>query len=230
MKLKFIKLIFPSKILTINCNLNFFKLGRGLEKFLRRNSYSSGDERDTTASITTSKSKYNKTKSLESLNEAARQEVITTSSPKSPKTPPKKTEPEGSKHMEPTKVVVKQTSEKVDKKKSFNYESIIEITLPQQPAQQSQSMSMLQADQSKDRSETIEEPIKPIICTPKQSKIPLQAQTSADKRMSPSSGNDESFVSNKQNPLMEWDSFIPVSILFYLLLCSSYFDMELFLN
>lgn len=187
-----------------------------MEKFLRRNSFSSGDERDTTASITTSKSNRNKTKSLESLNEAARQEVTTTlKHPKSPKTPPKKTpEPEAAKPMEPTKVVVKQTSEKVDKKKSFNYESIIEITLPQQPAQQIQSMPMLQADQSKDRSEAIEEPIKPIICTPKQTKIPLQAQTSGDKRMSPSSGNDESFVSNKQNPLMEWDSFIPVSVLF----------------
>lgn len=184
-----------------------------MEKFLRRNSYSSGDERDTTASITTSKSNRNKTKSLESVNEAARQEAIITSQPKSPKTPPRKAEPEASKPMEPTKVVVKQTSEKVDKKKSFNYESIIEITLPQQPAQ-IQSMPMLQGDQSKDRSETIEEPIKPIICTPKQSKIPLQTQTSGDKRMSPSSGNDESFVSNKQNPLMEWDSFIPVSILF----------------
>lgn len=164
---------------------------------------------------------------MESLHEPAKQEA--TPQTKSPKTPPKKQEPEAAKLMEPTKVVVKQTSEKVDKKKSFNYESVIEITLPQQPQPILQPMPMLM-DQSKDRSENIEEPIKPIICTPKQSKIPLQPQTSADKRMSPSSGNDESFVSNKQNPLMEWDTFIPVSIFIVVAMHSKIFIKSLFLN
>lgn len=104
-----------------------------------------------------------------------------------------------SKSMEQAKVVVKQSGEKVDKKKSqFNYESVIEITLPSAPAQPS-----IILDASRDKTlveEKLEEPITPIICTPK---IPQH------KNMSPPSVH-ESFVSNKQNP-MEWDSFIPVS-------------------
>ena len=102
--------------------------------------------------------------------------------------------------MEQAKVVVKQSGEKFDKKKSqFNYESIIEITLPSAPAQ-----STAIFDISHDKTfveEKLEEPITPIICTPK---IPQQ-----HNNMSPTSVH-ESFVSNKQNP-MEWDSFIPVS-------------------
>lgn len=192
-----------------------------MEKFLRRNSYSSADERETSTSITTSKSNRNKTKSLESLHEPSKEEATKNKSPKTP--PSKKEQPEAVKPMEPTKVVVKQTSEKVDKKKSFNYESIIEITLPQQPTQ-FQPMPTI-SDISKDRSENIEEPIKPVICTPKQSKIQARPHTSDDKRMSPGSGNDESFVSNKQNPLMEWDSFIPVSIYFYY--CCHAFTIEI---
>lgn len=103
--------------------------------------------------------------------------------------------------MEHAKVVVKQSGEKLDKKKSqFNYESVIEITLPSAPTQ---SGAIL--DVSRDRTlieENLEEPITPIISTPK---IPQH------NKMSPPSAH-ESFVSNKQNP-MEWDSFIPVSIL-----------------
>lgn len=108
--------------------------------------------------------------------------------------------------MEAAKVVVKQSSEKHDKKKSFNYESIIEITLPQQQPQ----VMTIPVDQLKDKSteEKLEEPIRPIICTPKQSKM-----INKSTKLSPagSCGNDnESSVSNKQNP-MEWDTFIPVS-------------------
>lgn len=110
--------------------------------------------------------------------------------------------------MEAAKVVVKQSSEKHDKKKSFNYESIIEITLPQQ--QQQPQVMTIPVDQLKDKSteEKLEEPIRPIICTPKQSKM-----INKSTKLSPagSCGNDnESSVSNKQNP-MEWDTFIPVS-------------------
>ena len=118
---------------------------------------------------------------------------------KSPKTPPAK---EPIKPMEAAKVVVKQTSEKHDKKKSFNYESIIEITLPQQQPQ----VMTIPVEQLKDKSaeEKLEEPIRPIICTPKQSKM-----INKNTKLSPGS-LDESSVSNKQNP-MEWDTFIPVS-------------------
>lgn len=170
-----------------------------MEKFLRRNSFSSGDERE--ASITTSKSR-NKTKSLESLNETtSRKEEIKVKSPRTP--PAKEAAKEKIKPMEAAKVVVKQSSEKHDKKKSFNYESIIEITLPQQQSQ----VITTPVNQLKDKSEEkLEEPIRPIICTPKQSRM-----INSGKKLSPSSGNDnESLVSNKQNP-MEWDTFIPVS-------------------
>ncbi|XP_070506658.1 centrosome-associated protein Alms1a-like [Chironomus tepperi] len=187
--------------------------GRGLDKFLRRNSYSS-DERDTASPITTGTCR-SKHKSLENLNEAAKKEEnLRKSPPKSQKerTPVKDPVPEPTKPMEGTKVVVKQTGEKVDKKKTFNYESVIEITLP--PQQQPASFPVLPhtlPDLPKDISfgeEKPEEPIKPIICTPKSAKIPPH-HNSSDKKISPSSGNDEeSFVSNKQNP-MEWDDFIP---------------------
>ena len=113
--------------------------------------------------------------------------------------------------MDHAKVVVKQSSEKIDKKKShFNYESVIEITLPSAPPTQPQ---VLEVPQTKSTTEDkIEEPIKPIICTPKKPKIP--SHNNKDNEMSPISTH-ESFVSNKQqqnNPL-EWDSFLPVSYL-----------------
>jgi hypothetical protein len=104
------------------------------------------------------------------------------------------------KSSESAKVVVKQTGEKLDKKKSqFNYESVIEITLPPQIQQQI-------APPSHDKSHNEEEPIKPILCTPAKPKIPQHNNVN----MSPSSVH-ESCVSNKQNPL-EWDSFLPVSL------------------
>jgi hypothetical protein len=115
--------------------------------------------------------------------------------------------------MEAPKVVVKQSGEKVDKKKSFSYESVIEITLPQQQQQQS-FLLPAPAPEFLGQSlgdEKIEEPIKPVISTPKSSKMPTHASPS-DRKISPSSVNDESFVSNKQNP-MEWDSYLPVSLL-----------------
>lgn len=133
---------------------------------------------------------------------------------KEPTPDDKKEESNPDKPMETAKVVVKQSGEKVDKKKSFNYESIIEITLPQPQQQIVQQLPMIPADTTREKSgveERLEEPIKPIISTPKQSKVPQQS----NKDLSPSSGggnsNNESFVSNKQAPIMEWDSFIPVS-------------------
>lgn len=136
-------------------------------------------------------------------------------SPKLPKTPPKK-EQEAVKNcpMEPAKVVVKQSGEKVDKKKQFNYESIIEITLPQ-PQQVSQFLPLPIPEMTREKSsidDKLEEPIEPVIFTPKNSKIP-QHSLNSEKKLSPSSGN-ESSVSNKQNP-MEWDTFIPVSYCCY---------------
>lgn len=150
---------------------------------------------------------------MESLNEKP-----TSNSPKTPPKslptpPPPATETDSVKPMETAKFVIKQSSEKVDKKKSFNYESIIEITLPQQQQHQQPSIYHDQ-QQVKDKSadEKLEDPIRPIISTPKQSKI-QQQMINSDKKLSPSSGggnDNESFVSNKQNP-MEWDSFIPVN-------------------
>ena len=175
-----------------------------MEKFLRRNSYSS-DERETSAPITT-KSK-NKTKSLESLSEPSNR---TSQAPETPKTPKashkdkqeqvKKTA-DKPKSMENTKVVVKQSGEKIDKKKSFNYESVIEITLPSAPTHLNTIVDVPR-DKSQER---LEEPITPVLCTPLKPKIPSQSNIN----MSPTSVH-ESHVSNKQNP-MEWDSFIPVS-------------------
>lgn len=168
--------------------------GRGLEKFLRRNSYSS-DERDNSTPITT-KSR-NKTKSLESLTdnkkEAAKSPKL---SPKQPKEDQKEEQP---RPMEHAKVVVKQSGEKVDKKKSqFNYESVIEITLPSAPL--TQPCPALDISREKPPTEEkLEEPITPIICHPVKPKIPTH------NNMSP-----ESVVSNKHP--MEWDSFIPVSV------------------
>lgn len=165
-----------------------------MEKFLRRNSYSS----DEPSTPITTKCR-NKTKSLESLTDLAHKKDQTAKeSPKEKKQEDKKSE-EKPKPMEQAKVVVKQSGEKIDKKKSqFNYESIIEITLPSAP-----SLPSAILDVSRDKTlveEKLEEPITPIICT---SKIPQH------NNMSPPSVH-ESFVSNKQNP-MEWDSFIPVS-------------------
>jgi hypothetical protein len=200
---------------TNNNNALFAPIGRGLAKFLRRNSYSS-DERDTSSSITTSKARCQTTKSLESLNEpdtkaaAAAKEAVKHKTP--PKAKERKEEGGENKSMEAPKVVVKQCGEKVDKKKSFSYESVIEITLPQQ--QQSIAHSLPTPEYLREKSfgdEKIEEPIKPVISTPKSSKMPAHACESA-RKISPSSVNDESFVSNKQNP-MEWDSYLPVSLL-----------------
>lgn len=192
--------------------------GRGLNKFLRRNSYSS-DERDTASPITTETCR-SKHKSLENLNEVAKKEGILRKSPLKEKSEPTK-DPEPNKPMEGTKVVVKQTGEKVNKKKTFNYESVIEITLPPQQQPNYSALPHTLPELPKDMSfgeEKTEEPIKPIICTPKSAKIPPHHNNNSDKKkVSPSSVNDEeSFVSNKQNP-MEWDDFIPVS--YILLLC-----------
>ncbi|CRK91306.1 CLUMA_CG004981, isoform B [Clunio marinus] len=175
--------------------------GRGLEKFLRRNSFSS-DERDNSTPIATLSK--NKTKSLESLSESAKKRRS-----KSPKTSkenlkqddiPKATPiPEA----KPTKVVVKQSGEKKDKKHhQFNYESVIEITLPSaQPPVHSHSDNNSCIKNTTE--ERLEEPIKPIICSNLKPKIPSQQNIET----SPMSIH-ESCVSNKQNP-MEWDSFIP---------------------
>lgn len=190
-----------------------------MHKFLRRNSYSS-DERDTASPITTGTCR-SKHKSLENLNESVKKEENLGKTPPKEKSPPK--DPEPNKPMEGTKVVVKQTGEKVEKKKKFNYESVIEITLPPQqqpniPALSQHSLPELSKEVSFGEEKTEEPPIKPIICTPKSAKIPPHYANSSSKKISPSSGNDdeESLVSNKQNP-MEWDDFIPVS--YILLLC-----------
>lgn len=202
--------------------IRFTYLGRGLEKFLRRNSYSS-DERENTTPITT-RSK-NKTKSLESLADPASSRKKTSSSSKS--SPGKETKQEASPQAaasqeekksaekpkpssSDTKVVVKQSGEKLDKKKShFNYESVIEITLPSAPV----PAQIQDAPREKSATEEkLEEPITPIIFTAQKPKIPPSANR---VKMSPTSVH-ESFVSNKQNP-MEWDSFIPVSKLCRLL-------------
>lgn len=147
------------------------------------------------------------------MNEAAKKEENLHKSPPKEKSPPKiPKNSEQNKPMEGAKVIVKQSGEKVDKKKTFNYESVIEITLPQQQQQSFMQLPMPVPELTKEVSfeEKVEEPIKPIICTPKSSKIPPH-KSNSDKKISPSSGNDEeSFVSNKQNP-MEWDDFIPVS-------------------
>lgn len=163
-----------------------------MEKFLRRNSYSS-DERDNSTPITT-KSR-NKTKSLESLTDNKKEASKEKQSPKSEQKQPE----EKPKPMDQAKVVVKQSGEKLDKKRSqFNYESVIEITLPSAPP--TQACPALDTSREKPPEEKLEEPITPVLCHPVKPKIP------AHNNMSP-----ESFVSNKQNP-MEWDSFIPVSV------------------
>jgi hypothetical protein len=111
-----------------------------------------------------------------------------------------------------TKVVVKHCGEKSDKKKSqFNYESVIEITLPSAPIQPTQIQDAPREKSANE--EKLEEPITPIIFTAKKPKIPPSGCRGV--KMSPTSVQ-ESFVSNKQNP-MEWDSFIPVSKLSRLL-------------
>lgn len=180
-----------------------------MDKFLRRNSFSS-DEKESPITTTVRKTK---TKSLENLTEASSnkksESLHKIPSKERIRTPQK--EPEDKNSMEGAKVIVKQSGEKVDKKKTFNYESVIEITLPSQPQQSIMPLSLSVPELSKEVSfdEKIEEPIKPIIYTPKSSNIPSHNKNS-DKKVSPSSGNDEeSFVSNKQNP-MEWDDFIPV--------------------
>lgn len=190
-------------------SLNFYEFsGRNLEKFLRRNSYSS-DERDTSTPITT-KCK-NKTKSLESLTDV-KDRTGKVSAPLKEKE--KKTSEETEEKVEEklksmeTKVVVKQSGEKLDKKKShFNYESIIEITLPSSQANLIPPASHIPLCDRIVAGEDKEEPIKPIICTSTKPKIPSQNMNKSN--LSPISTH-ESFVSNKQNP-MEWDTFIPVS-------------------
>jgi hypothetical protein len=180
-----------------------------LEKFLRRNSYSSDSTETRESTPLTTKSR-NKTKSLESLTDKRdrRESKNTSRDSKSPGKKEEKTSDEKKveKPMESAKVIVKQTGEKLDKKKSqFNYESVIEITLPNPPAPPIQTQLPPPA---LDKSQNEEEPIKPILCTPAKPKIPSHNNAN----MSPSSVH-ESCVSNKQNPL-EWDSFLPVSYLF----------------
>lgn len=181
-----------------------------MEKFLRRNSYSSDSStRDTSTPITT-KSR-NKTKSLESLTDKKSDRPASSKSLKEDvKSPGKEQEKKAEekkpeKSMDHAKVIVKQSGEKLDKKKSqFNYESIIEITLPSAPLPPANPQSML--ENKSQNEEKLEEPIKPILCTPAKPKIPSHNNVN----MSPSSVH-ESCVSNKQNPL-EWDSFLPVSL------------------
>jgi hypothetical protein len=111
---------------------------------------------------------------LESLHEPKKKEESETKS----SSENKKEETDPCKPMETAKVVVKQSGEKVDKKKSFNYESIIEITLPPQQPQMVQQLPMIvPADTSREKSGGEEEPIKPIISTPKQSKVRQQSHT-----------------------------------------------------
>lgn len=177
--------------------------GRGLEKFLRRNSFSSDSSARECSTPITTKAR-NKTKSLESLTDKKDRESVKNLSDNF-KSPVKKENEKlnlkkAEKPMESAKVIVKHTGEKLDKKKSqFNYESVIEITLP--------TLTPI-LPQVLDKSQNEEEPIKPILCTPAKPKIPSHNNAN----MSPSSVH-ESCVSNKQNPL-EWDSFLPVSCLF----------------
>jgi hypothetical protein len=199
--------------------LSIINIGRCLEKFLRRNSYSS-DERETT--ITTSKtSKRNKTKSLESLKDIGKDEIPKKedilSPPKNKSSVDKSEIPQQKSSMEQSsKIVVKQSGEKSDKKKSnkFNYESVIEITLPPSNISipQQQQISNIELPSKCQDDERIEEPITPIISAPtkpKSKKEILQSPSSKPE-------SKESVVSNKQqnmNPL-EWDSFMglmPVS-------------------
>lgn len=186
-------------------------LGRNLEKFLRRNSYSS-DERDNSTPITTNC--RNKTKSLESLTDVKdRAARVSPKAPLKEKDKDKKATEETKEKAEEkpksmeTKVVVKQSGEKTDKKKSqFNYESIIEITLPSaqgNPLPPAIGPLCEKAVVAEDK----EEPIKPVICTSAKPKIPSHNMNKSN--LSPISTH-ESSVSNKQNP-MEWDTFIPVS-------------------
>lgn len=179
-------------------------LGRNLEKFLRRNSYSS-DERETSSITTCNLNNHkNKTKSMNSLTDLPPE--CNESAGAKPKSPvPDNAEPASDAPKDESvpmkssaaKVVVKQSSEKVEKKSknNFNYESIIEINFPTPFQNQLAPVAL-----SKERVD--EEPIKPVLTTPMKPKMPQ------NKRGSPrSSANDES--SNKQN--IEWDSYIPVT-------------------
>lgn len=170
-----------------------------MEKFLRRNSYSS-DEREISTPITTRS--RNKTKSLENLTDPVYKKDQISSKPplNEKKSEEQKSEDKASKSMDHATVVVRQSSEKLDKKK-FNYESVIEITLP---SATTHSNALLDVSREKILTEE-EEPIKPILCTPAKPPIPPHNNINNSVNMSP-----ESLVSNKQNP-MEWDSFIPVS-------------------
>jgi hypothetical protein len=113
-----------------------------------------------------------------------------------------------------TKVVVKQSGEKSDKKKSkFNYESVIEITLP--PAAPNNPPMIQQPpivvpethnQSSQVEDEHIEEPITPVIS----SQLKPKTSSTQEPEISPLS-RQESFVSNKQHSNMEWDSYTPVS-------------------
>lgn len=179
--------------------------------------------------LTTSNSQRNKTKSLESLHSASKDEIPrvlskdelklpSSSKEKKNKQEEKSTEKTESKPMDQsTKVVVKQSGEKSDKKKSnkFNYESVIEITLPpsvpnpsmiQQPPSQIETQNRSQVDEEK-----FEEPITPVIS----SQLKPKTSSLKEPEISPLSRH-ESFVSNKQNSNMEWDSYTPVSLLLLL--------------
>lgn len=163
-----------------------------MDKFLRRNSFSSDEK---SAPLTTNEIR-NKTKSLESLQiEPKKTSKSLFQAIKPPdKEANKSTEKKKPMECANAKVIVKQSAEKLDKKRpQFNYESVIEITIPSAPTQHLPQ---------RDIPEKLEEPIKPIIQTPIKPKIPPHN----NKNVSPT----ESYVSNKQNPL-EWDSFLPVS-------------------
>lgn len=186
-----------------------------MEKFLRRNSFSSDCSTPIECSTPITTKARNKTKSLESLTDKKDRESVRNLSENSKSHVKKEGDKlevkKAEKSMESAKVIVKHTGEKLDKKKSqFNYESIIEITLPSAPTLPPNPPQVL------DKSQNEEEPIKPILCTPAKPKIPSHNNAN----MSPSSVH-ESCVSNKQNPL-EWDSFLPVSCLFSSVAINSY--------
>lgn len=175
--------------------------GRGLDKFLRRNSIGSDESSQSQPNCPITTKPRNKTKSLTgSLPDLHNEEHCCER-----ENPPDQQQQEVNKsledlkpHMEQqSKVIVTQKTERIGKKKSFHCESVIEISLP--PA-----LTQPQPITEAPRDERLEEPIKPVICTQLKAKIPSQ-----NINMSPPSAH-ESYVSNKQNP-MEWDSFIPVS-------------------
>jgi hypothetical protein len=153
---------------------------------------------------------------LESLKDIAKDEIPKKeeilSPPKTKSSVDKSETPQKSSMEQSSKIVVKQSGEKSDKKKSnkFNYESVIEITLPSQSSILSIPQQQLPSKCQDD--ERIEEPITPIISAPTKPKSKKEILKSPSSKPE----SKESLVSNKQqnmNPL-EWDSFMglmPVS-------------------